>query len=243
MFGNGQKGQDGEEMKKLKTVAGILFSAAFVGLGIWGLFYAESVSQKIVFAACAAFFGGGLAIELVDLLPPAKPVETPNGDLIVRTSFLRVIVLGLGCLGFMVAGGVLALSGWQASSGLLMAIGGAGVMFGGVFCLFLVRRMSAGGTEYVINSSGVESRTGIRWQLAWSDIQAVGVGGVAQNFFIVLETYSGVPDPQGFVSKFNRRFGMPPYAIGSSTNGVDIHGLADRLYDMIEAAQSQGSDT
>lgn len=224
-------------MKKVKAVVGILIPFAFVVLGIWGLTNADTGGQRLMFAGVVAFFGGGLAIELADLLPPVKPVETADGGLIVRTSFLRILVLGLGCFGFVFLGGLMAIAGWQGSSAVLMVVGVTALLFGGVFLLFLIRRLFAAGTEYVITPAGIESRIGIRWRLAWGDIQAVGLGSAGMNQFIVLETYSDVPDPRGILSRINRKFGMPPYSIAPFTNGVDIPSLAELIHDMAAAAQ------
>lgn len=95
--------------------------------------------------------------------------------------------------------------------------------------------MIVSGSLYLLDDAGIESRTGIKWRLAWTDISEISMRRVGPNVWLMFDTRPDVPDPPGRAAGLNRRFKMPPYAIAPGTSGVNFEALANTIVYLWEA--------
>ena len=221
-------------MGKSKSLMVILIGLVFVALGSFLLARGETADDRAMGLFVVLFFGAGALIGISDLIPARLP-PLIDEVVVIRPSRVRAAIFVIGGLAFAIGGVMMAHEILVSGVTLKLAIGALGLPFGLIVMAIAGRQMLSPRTLYEIDRDGVASLHGIKWSLAWSDISAIGIGSVRGNRWLVLETYEHVPDPVGRLSRLNRRFGMPPYAIAAGTSGVDFDALADQVYVLWQA--------
>jgi hypothetical protein len=222
-------------MNRLRSLAVTLIGFAFTAMGLYLLFSAETDDDLLMAGVSTLFFAAVGLVGLMDLLPASVPRQQPDGRIIVSASRLRAGIFALGGLAFLVAGTAMPLQMLVTGFSIKLLLGGLGAPFGLVVLVFALRQMIVAGPLYILDGTGIESRSGIKWRLAWTDITEISTGRVGPNVWLMFDTRPEVPDPPGFAARANRRLRMPPYAIAPGTSGVDFNSLADTIVGFWEA--------
>ena len=222
-------------MSRIKSFALTLIGLAFVVTG--GLIFAHSDSSedRLMAIFVIVFFGGCALVGLSDLLPARMPAAGSDGRMVVRPSRVRAGLFAFAGIGFMLGGAFVLIEILNGGVTLEYAIGALALPFGVAVLLIMSKQAIAPETLYVLDSDGIASLQGLKWQLAWTDIAAIGVGGVQHTRWLVFETFAHVPDPPGKRTGLNRRFGMPPYAMTSGASGIAFEPLAETVFSLWEA--------
>lgn len=221
-------------MNRLPSLAVTLIGFGFTAMGLFLLFTAETDDDLLMGGVTTLFFAAVGLVGLMDLLPAAAPRPQPDGRVIVRASRLRSGIFALGGLSFLVAGIVMPLRMLETGFSIKLLLGALGAPFGLAVLVFALRQMIVAGPLYIMDETGIESRTGMKWRLAWADIRDISTGRVGANAWLMFDTLPHVPDPPGHAARLNRRFNMPPYALAPGTSGVDFNALADVIFDLWE---------
>jgi hypothetical protein len=222
-------------MNRLKNLAVTLIGFSFVAMGIFLLFNAETEDDLLMAAVCTLFFAAVGLIGLLELLPASLPRKQADGRIIVTPSRFRAGLFAFGGLAFLVMGIVMPLRMSESGFSIKLLLGALAAPFGLVVLVFAGRQMFAGGPMYILDESGIESRSRIKWRLAWTDIDQISLGRAGISAWLMFETKSHVPDPPSRAVRLNRRFNMPPYAIAPGTSGVNFDALADAVVTLWEA--------
>jgi hypothetical protein len=221
-------------MSRLPSLAVTLIGFGFTAMGLFLLFNAETDDDLLMAGVTTLFFAAVGLVGLMDLLPAALPRPQADGRFIVRASRLRSGIFALGGLAFLVTGLVMALQMLQSGVSINLLLGALGAPFGLLVLVFALRQLVAAGPLYILDQTGIESRSGMKWRLAWTDISDISTGRVGPNAWLMFDTMPHVPDPPGRAARLNRRFNMPPYAVAPGTSGVDFNALADVIFDLWE---------
>ncbi|MFN3911984.1 hypothetical protein [Hyphomonas sp.] len=230
-------------MNRLSSLAVTLIGFGFTAMGLFLLFSAETDDDLLMAGVTTLFFAAVGLVGLMDLLPASVPRQQPGGRIVVGASRLRAGIFALGGLAFLVAGIVMPLRMLETGFSIKLLLGALGAPFGLAVLIFGLRQVIAAGPLYILDETGIESRTGIKWRLAWADIRDISTGRVGPNAWLMFDTLPHVPDPPGRAARLNRRFNMPPYALAPGTSGVDFNALADVVFDLWEAHRGNGAPT
>ena len=222
-------------MNVVKNLALTLVGFGLAAIGLMLVLRAETQDDVLMGSVTALFFSACGMVGLMDLLPASLPQRQRDGRIIVVPSRLRAGVFAFGGLAFLAAGIFIPLRMVGDGISIKLLLVALAAPFGLVAMIFAGRQMFRGGPIYVMDETGIESRTGIKWRLRWTDISGISMGGAGPKMFLMLETRADVPDPPGAAARFNRRFNMPPYAIAQGTSGVNFGALAETVVNLWEA--------
>ncbi len=222
-------------MNVVKNLALTLVGFGLAAIGLMLVLRAETQDDVLMGSVTALFFSACGMVGLMDLLPTSLPQRQPDGRIIIVPSRLRAGVFAFGGLAFLVAGIFIPLRMVGDGISIKLLLVALAAPFGLAALIFAGRQMFRSGPIYVMDETGIESRTGIKWRLRWTDISGISMGGAGPNMFLMLETRADVPDPPGAAARFNRRFNMPPYAIAQGTSGVNFGALAETVVNLWEA--------
>lgn len=228
-------GPESARMNRLKNLAVTLIGFGFVAMGIFLMFHAESEDDLLMAGVTTLFFAAVGLVGLMELLPASLPRKQADGRIIVAPSRVRAGIFAFGGLAFLVMGIVMPLRMLETGFSIKLLLGALAAPFGLAVLVFAGRQMFKGGPMYILDETGIESRTGIKWRLAWTDIDQISLGRAGLSAWLMFETKPHVPDPPSRAARLNRRFNMPPYAIAPGASGVNFDALAEAVVDLWEA--------
>lgn len=212
-----------------------LISALFAAGGVFILTKANTPDDIVMGWMVTMFFGACAMVGVSMVLPARMPKAGPDGRIVIAPSGPRAVIFAIAGLAFAFAGGIIFQQGLAHGFTIKMAIGSLGVPFGLVVAAFSGRQALSPKPMYILDGAGAESLQGVKWHLSWEDIVGIGLASVRNNRFLVFETRPEIPDPPGYMSGLNRRFGLPPYAISPGTSGIAFEPLANKVFALWEA--------
>jgi hypothetical protein len=204
----------------------LAISAVFVVIGVLML-TRGAPEDRIAGLGCATFFGAGVLVGAIQLLPRRKLVPDAEGVLTLMPDKVQTIGLILGAAAMSAGCFFIAQLAAAEESIVVSVVGWIGVaLFGlgapaGVWRLLRLRPLAR------LDREGVRAFGPMGWSLAWRDITGIDVCTIASQRFIAFDGHS--PAAATLSDRANDALDLPRYMLGVTGTAArfeDLHALA-----------------